>query len=106
MADTEKPRAKPGTTCPFFRKDVSKVCHRCELWDAVPVYAPATGERSDKWGCTFKLATFVGRDVVQQTGQYAAALESFRNVIDERAAQLVEAARAKATDRIGHTADD
>lgn len=67
MAETEKPHAKAGTICPFFRKDVSKVCHNCEMWEPLPVGRNAEGQLIDRhlmWGCTLKHQTFIMRDLI------------------------------------------
>jgi len=53
---TEIPHAKPGTFCPLWKKDKSKVCHTCEFW--VRMYGrnpnpkdPHTVEMIDDWRC-------------------------------------------------------
>lgn len=53
----QKPRAPKGMKCPYFKRDVSKVCHRCGHF--VRIYgvnpnarvAGDVGEIIDRWGC-------------------------------------------------------
>lgn len=81
-ADTEKPRRKPGTMCPFWRRDVSKVCHTCDMWEPLPVGAKIDGVfcgHETIWACTLKHQTFILRDLVKSVDGMQAATESFRN---------------------------
>ena len=88
--------------CPFWRKDVSKVCHRCKLWEAIPVFNVNTRETSQQWDCTLLHAIFVARDVVQQTCQMGAAIESFSSEVVSQNDDLLamEARREMAGDQL------
>lgn len=77
--NTQKPRALPGTMCPLWRKDVSKVCHTCELWDTIRVRNSETKEVYDHWGCTYRLHTILLRDIGLGQNGVQHAVESHRN---------------------------
>ena len=79
MTETEKPRRKPGTFCPLWRKDVSKVCHTCEFYIAVRGKNPQSEEEFDRWGCAWSFVPLLLIENAQQTRQAGAAIESFRN---------------------------
>jgi hypothetical protein len=59
----EKPKAKAGQKCPFYGKDVSKVCHTCEFYE--PYWGrSANGKTPDDMGeivsehrCSLKMLT-------------------------------------------------
>lgn len=66
MAES-KPRREPGTRCPFGdRPDVSEVCHKCELYQMIPMgRTDEDGKLHDlqpRWGCTFNQQLQVMRD--------------------------------------------
>jgi hypothetical protein len=85
----QRPIAVKGTNCPFHKQDVSKVCHRCELFVKVVGAHPQTGEHMDKWKCAIAwmpLLTIENSNMQRQTG---AAIESFRNEV------------VKASERVG-----
>lgn len=73
------PHAESGLDCPFHRKDMSKVCHRCPLWQQVRGTDPQTGEEVDHWSCSLALMPMLMIENSQQQRQTGAAVESFRN---------------------------
>jgi len=75
------PHAVEGRICPFHRKDVSKVCHKCPLWVRVRGLHPQTGEMLDEWQCAFTWAPVLMIESARQTSQAGAAIESFRNEV-------------------------
>lgn len=75
----EKPRATKGMTCPLFKEDVSKVCHKCEMYEHIRGTNPNTGAEMDAWGCTFKFNFLTNLEIAKEVRQGAAATESFRN---------------------------
>jgi hypothetical protein len=79
MADTEKPRAKPGMKCPLWRRDMSKVCHTCEWWIHVRGKHPQSEEIFDRWGCAIQWMPMLMIENSQMQCQTGAAVESFRN---------------------------
>lgn len=85
MGPTEKPRRKKqGIKCPWWRRDVSEVCHTCELYVQLDGEDPQTGEKiTDVWGCALALAPIaalqVSRDVRKGTEGIQKATELFRN---------------------------
>ena len=74
-----KPIAGTGEVCPFHRKDVSKVCHKCPLWVQVRGKVPQGEEVVDKWACSFALMPMLTIENSQMQRQTGAAVESFRN---------------------------
>ena len=75
----QKPIAPKGEICPFHRKDVSKVCHKCPLYIQVRGTDKNTGKEVDQWGCALAfmpMLTIENSHLQRQTG---AAVESFRN---------------------------
>ncbi len=77
--ETEKPRRKSGTICPFMNKDVSKVCHNCELYIQVKGIHPQTGETIDHWGCSISFLPMLMIENSKMQRETGAAVESFRN---------------------------
>ncbi len=75
----DKPRAKRGVSCPFWRKDVSKVCHTCMLWTGLQWEDPKTKMVQSKWSCAIVMAALTNVDVVKATAGTQMATESFRN---------------------------
>jgi hypothetical protein len=75
----QTPRGPENLDCPFWRKSMSKVCHRCPLWQQLRGRNPNTGEQIDEWSCTFKWLLPVLIDVANVGRSGAAATESFRN---------------------------
>lgn len=90
MPDVEKPRRKPGTVCPFFRQDVSEVCHTCELYEALPVVVPASREQFPRWGCTYLHQTFILRDVVSEINALQGKQAEFNDRVWRESQQNVE----------------
>lgn len=85
MTNTQKPRALPGTMCPLWRKDVSKVCHTCHLWDSIRVRtASIPPQEYDHWDCTYRLHTLLLRDIGLATAGVRAATEERGNEICKR----------------------
>jgi hypothetical protein len=73
------PRADEGLTCPFHKKDMSTVCHKCPLWIQLRGKNPQTNEELDQWGCSLSFMPMLMIEGAQQTRQAGAAIESFRN---------------------------
>src|SRR3990167_10525350 len=75
----QKPHADSGQNCPFWKKDMSKVCHECPLWVLVRGNNPNTGADIDQWACSISWLSILLIESTQQTRQAGAAIESFRN---------------------------
>lgn len=103
MDDVEKPRRKPGMFCPLWRKDVSRVCHTCDWWSALPVKEVESSKVYDHWACAMNMQTIALRDIGAEVNGVQRATESFRNV---HAEVSVAALRASVTAlrRIGQDA--
>jgi hypothetical protein len=80
MTETEKPRRKPGLTCPLRGgKDVSKVCHTCELYVNLKGKDPHSEGTLDNWGCAWSFVPVLLVENTQMEIQTGAAVESMRN---------------------------
>ena len=73
------PSADPGSICPLWKKDVSKVCHTCPWWIHIRGTNKNTGEDVDNWGCAVGLLPMLLIENAQIQNRTGAAVESFRN---------------------------
>jgi hypothetical protein len=80
---TQIPRAEPGSKCPLWRCDVSKVCHTCTLWRPLVVGKKSDDgrftETHDRWACVFLHQATVSVDILASIDGLQRAMESFRN---------------------------
>ena len=76
-----KPRAPKGRLCPFWRRDMALVCHKCPLWTHLRGKNPQSEQEIDEWGCALAWLPLLLVEGAQQTRQAGAAIESFRNEI-------------------------
>lgn len=91
-----KPVFGSDMMCPFFRKPLREVCHRCEFYEALPMdRIDITNMQSvggfDHWGCTLKHQTLVQRDTIKTLKAVQQATESFRNTAYEDQQKNMEA---------------
>lgn len=82
------PQADAGVNCPFYKQDVSEVCHRCHLYVLIRGKNPQTGEDVDTWGCTFAFFPMLMLENSQVNRGVGAAIESFRNEMVKANEQL------------------
>jgi len=98
------PRADKGAICPFHKKDVSTVCHKCPLYIQLRGTNPNTGQDVDNWKCSLAWLPMLMIENSQQTRQAGAAIESFRNETvkseQSRAALLQKFIESKANGRL------
>ena len=80
-----KPIASPGLECPLFRKDVSKVCHRCAWYTLVRGKNPQSGSDIDEWGCAISFGPMLTLETARQSRSAAAAVETLRNEVAKSA---------------------
>ena len=80
---TQIPHANPGLLCPQFRKDVSKVCHKCAWWTGL-TFKDATGATHHQWKCAMVMNAITNVDIVKATVGAQAATESMRNEVVAR----------------------
>ena len=73
-----KPIADKGETCPFWKKDVSKVCHKCPLYVMLRGTNKNTGADIDQWGCALAWGPIMAVEMVQTLNSAVAATEGFR----------------------------
>jgi len=70
--------AKDLQMCPFLGKDC--VRQRCKLWVAMRGVGPS-GEPVDRADCTFAWQPVLFTENTKEVRGYAAAMESFRNIV-------------------------
>lgn len=87
--ETEKPRRKPGTSCPLWRKDVSKVCHTCEWYIQLVGKNPQGENVFNNWCCSIAALPWIAVENSQMQRQTGAAIESFRNEVIHQHAQAM-----------------
>lgn len=78
---TGKPQAAQGSDCPLWKKDVSKVCHKCPWYVLLRGTNPNTGNPIDDWACSIAWMPILQVEVAQKTNSVGAAVESFRNEV-------------------------
>lgn len=74
-----KPPADKGEDCPFWKKDVSRVCHKCPLYVMLRGTNKNTGDPIDQWGCAIAWGPIMAVETVQKLNSVVAATETFRN---------------------------
>lgn len=83
MDTTDKPASTSDLLCPFFRKPMRKVCHRCAYWEPLPVQqfemGKPVGSGFVEWGCSIKNQTLTLRSILASLDGVQKATESFRN---------------------------
>lgn len=78
--------------CPFFKKDMSKVCHTCVLWDKTRVQTLETPRKEyDHWDCTYRIHTIALNTIVANLDGVQQATESFRNTAWNESQKNLEA---------------
>lgn len=96
----QRPIATPGTKCPLYRKDVSKVCHTCEWFVPIKGQHPQTNEHIDRWGCAMAWAPILAINVAKEVSGSKDATEAFRKeMVTVGKAIVAQAAHA----RVSHT---
>jgi len=73
------PMADEGKICPFHKKDMSLVCHKCPWWTLLRGKHPQTGADLDEWGCAIGMMPMLLCENSKESRQTAAAVETFRN---------------------------
>ena len=76
-----KPQAAAGLLCPLFRKDVSKVCHRCNLYTLLRGKNSNTGEPVDGWHCSFNVMTLMQVETAKEVRSAAAETAELRKTV-------------------------
>lgn len=76
------PHGRDDLDCPFHRKAMSKVCHKCPLWVQVKGQDPQGGD-VDEWRCAFGWMPLMLIENAHQIRQGAAAIESTRNIFSK-----------------------
>jgi hypothetical protein len=89
----QRPPGPKDLDCPFWRKSMAKVCHRCPLWTRLQMQHPQSGERLDKWDCAVAWAVVVGVETGHRTNQLAAVVEDARNTVAGAMDDVAAAAR-------------
>jgi hypothetical protein len=79
------PHGDEDLNCPFSQKAMSTVCHKCPMWVQMRGKNPQSNEEIDRWNCSFAFLPMLLLENAQQSRQGAAATESFRNEMCQRA---------------------
>jgi len=79
------PRNKNCHRCLPKEVPMSRVCHKCSLWKQVRGKDPNTGADVDVWDCVDAWLLTGLFEVAKMVRSNAAATESFRNEVTERA---------------------
>lgn len=75
------PRGPENLVCPFHKKPMEQVCHKCPLWTQLRGMNPNTGQEVDRWDCALAHMPMLLVENSQQSRQTGAAVESFRNAM-------------------------
>ena len=86
---TQIPHAEPGTICPLWKKDMSKVCHTCPWWTLIRGKNPQSEEMIDDWRCAIALLPVLLIENAQQSRGTTAAVETFRNGVVQAVVESV-----------------
>jgi hypothetical protein len=73
------PRGPEALDCPFHRKPMSEVCHKCPLWVQLRGKDPQSESEIDKWNCSLAWMPRLTIENTQMAHQTGAAVETFRN---------------------------
>lgn len=70
--------------CPFHKKSMDKVCHKCPMWVMLRGKDPQSMKEIDSWNCSFAVTPVLLVENAQMSRQTAASVDSFRNRLVER----------------------
>jgi hypothetical protein len=84
------PHGPEHLVCPFHKKTMDTVCHKCPLWMQVRGKDPQSDSEIDKWDCTLAWMPLMILESAQQSRQTGAAVESFRNEMVRQNLMLIE----------------
>ena len=82
---TQIPDGPQHLICPMHRARMSKVCRTCPWWTQVRGRDTNTGQQVDRWDCSISFLPMLMIEMSAQARSGAAATESFRNEVVERA---------------------
>lgn len=82
---TQIPDGPQHLICPMHRQRMAKVCRTCPWWKQLRGRDINTGNQVDQWDCSISLLPMLMIEVSAQARSGAAATESFRNEVVERA---------------------
>ena len=78
-----KPINNSGMECPFHKRSVVKVCHRCEFYDRIIGINPQSGEHVDKWMCAVNRLVFMSLESVKTQRETDSTMQEWRNELEE-----------------------
>ena len=87
-----KPINTSGGYCPLWKKQTSKVCHTCELWDHVRGKHPQSGADLDHWACAFKMHTMLSIEHTMVARQTTASVDELRKEVHRSSDQAMAGA--------------
>lgn len=75
------PQRDPGLTCPLWKRDVSKVCHKCDWYTLLIGHNPNDGTDVHEWGCAIFHMPLMLCEVSQKTNQAGASTDKVANEV-------------------------
>ena len=79
MSMLQIPHGPEDKVCPYHRKAMNTVCHKCPKWLMVRGTNNNTGQQIDRWDCADAFIPVLLIELANQQRQTGAAVESFRN---------------------------
>ena len=81
---TQRPRGREDMDCPFHKKPMSKVCHKCPMWLQIRGANPQSGdEMEDEWICGFVAGPMMQMETIKQLRVNVAKADKLHTAIDE-----------------------
>lgn len=87
----ERPKGPKDLTCPFHKKAMSAVCHKCPLWTMVE--RTADGYKEKHWSCALAFLVPVATELLQETTSTSIELNKLRNMVNGVGTGLMQLAR-------------
>jgi len=73
-----KPAGPKGMTCPFHRRDMSRVCSTCPMWVSIKGTNPQTGVEVDQWECAIAVTPMTVLEAAKQSREAGASVDHLR----------------------------
>ena len=78
------PHGPEDKDCPFHKKAMAKVCHKCPLWVLVRGKNPQNDADVDRWDCSFAWMPMLMIETANIQRQHRSSTDSMRNEIVKR----------------------
>lgn len=98
MVSPQIPPGPDNLDCPFWRRRMSKVCHKCPMWTKVVGRDPNRELLHDTWNCALAWGPTTQLETAQQARQTCATVAKMRDqILESDVVTRNEAATAAAT---------